>query len=315
MSISPSNAQRKKDEKRKRDAALAKELKKKKKQLKQQKQKQKLEKQAEKARQKKIRDAKKKLEAKNRVKAEKKKAKRLERLAALDERLLRVLAELGITVTELLGDGNCFYRGLLNASGEDEERHNELRQIVVEYIQEHIDQYRSFWNEKDEGMTLEEHLEQQIRKLAVLSFYYAYYFYYALCVQQPTTNQHIFRLSIAGPGVVASDLIANATADVLNLHLCIYDANYLDEPGQFPLDIVPENPRDDLTKVTLIRRFDNHFDGAKLPEDESASKSSSSSDSSCSPQSSHSSAKDSSDNEDDDLFDDTAWEESRKKGM
>ena len=314
MSISPSNAQRKKDEKRKRDAALAKELKKKKKQLKLQKQKQKLEKKAEKARQKEIRDAKKKLEAKNREKAERKEAKRLELLAALDERLLRVLAELGIDVEELLGDGNCFFRGLLRAAEDDEANHKELRHFIVEYIQEHIDQYRSFWNDEDEGMTLEEHLEEQIRKLAVNSFYYAYYFYYALCVQQPTTNQHIFRLSTAGPGVVASDLIANATADVLQLHLRVYDANYLDQPGHFPLDIVPENPRGELTQITLIRRFDNHFDYAKLPEDESASKSSSSS-ASCSPQSSHSSAKDSSDNEDDDLFDDTAWEESRKKGM
>lgn len=136
-------------------------------------------------------------------------------------------------------------------------------------------------------------------------------------VFNPITNQHIFRqsISIAEPGVVASDLVANAIADIGNLNIQVYDANYLGTP-RFPLEIVPEhpNPKIDLHPVIVVRRFNRHFDGVHLPnsKSESPSKSSSSS-TSCSPQSSQSSAntKDSSHNDEDDLFDGTEWDETQ----
>ena len=101
-------------------------------------------------------------------------AERLERLAALDDRLLSVLAKLDIKIDILPGDGNCYYRGILQAFNADQEKHNELRQYVVERIRMDIDRYRDFWNVEDEVMTFEQHLEQQISKLTFLTFYYAH---------------------------------------------------------------------------------------------------------------------------------------------
>jgi hypothetical protein len=79
------------------------------------------------------------------------------------------------------------------------------------------------------------------------------------------------------------------------------------------LNIVPENPdpEDELTQLSLVRRYNNHFDALHLPEPEDESESSSSSDDH---QSSHSSAEDSS-NDEDDLFDGTEWEENHNAGM
>ena len=101
-------------------------------------------------------------------------AERLEQLAALDDRLLSELAKLGIKIDILPGDGNCYYRGILQAFNADQEKHNELRQYVVERIRMDIDRYRDFWNVEDEVMTFEQHLEQQISKLTFLTFYYAH---------------------------------------------------------------------------------------------------------------------------------------------
>ena len=123
-------------------------------------------------------------------------AERLEQLAALDDRLLSVLAKLDIKIDILPGDGNCYYRGILQAFNADQEKHNELRQYVVERIRMDIDRYREFWNVRDELMTFEQHLEEQISKLTFLTFYYAHIIFIMHYVSSNQQLTNIYLINI-----------------------------------------------------------------------------------------------------------------------
>ena len=120
----------------------------------------------------------------------------LQELLALDERLMRVLKGLGIKVDLLHGDGNCFYRGILQAFNADQGKHNELRQFVVKRIRMDIDRYREFWNVRDELMTFEQHLEEQISKLTFLTFYYAHIIFIMHYVSSNQQLTNIYLINI-----------------------------------------------------------------------------------------------------------------------
>ncbi len=74
--------------------------------------------------------------------------------------LLRRLRELKITVTQIGGDGNCFFRAASHQLYGTEEFHLRYRQAVIEYMEKHRAQYAPFFAEQE---TFDAHIQRMGR--------------------------------------------------------------------------------------------------------------------------------------------------------
>jgi len=65
-------------------------------------------------------------------------------VAADDKSFASQLAEMGLKVREVIGDGNCLFRALADQLDGDDHAHSRHRQDVVRYITEHRDDFEPF---------------------------------------------------------------------------------------------------------------------------------------------------------------------------
>jgi len=65
-------------------------------------------------------------------------------LTADDKSFASQLAEVGLKVREVIGDGNCLFRALADQLDGDDHAHSRHRQDVVRYITEHRDDFEPF---------------------------------------------------------------------------------------------------------------------------------------------------------------------------
>jgi len=65
-------------------------------------------------------------------------------LTADDKSFASQLAEMGLKVREVIGDGNCLFRALADQLDGDDHAHSRHRQDVVRYITEHRDDFEPF---------------------------------------------------------------------------------------------------------------------------------------------------------------------------
>jgi len=65
-------------------------------------------------------------------------------LTADDKSFASQLAEMGLKVREVIGDGNCLFRALADQLDGDDHAHSRHRQDVVRYITEHREDFEPF---------------------------------------------------------------------------------------------------------------------------------------------------------------------------
>lgn len=65
-------------------------------------------------------------------------------LNADDKSFASQLAEMGLKVREVIGDGNCLFRALADQLDGDDHAHSRHRQDVVRYITEHREDFEPF---------------------------------------------------------------------------------------------------------------------------------------------------------------------------
>jgi OTU domain-containing protein 3 len=71
-------------------------------------------------------------------------------ISKMDEQL----ATLGLKAVQMTGDGNCFFRAIADQLEGDEEQHAEYRKKVVDYLEEHREDFEPFL---EEDVTFEEY--------------------------------------------------------------------------------------------------------------------------------------------------------------
>ena len=54
------------------------------------------------------------------------------------------LADLGLRIVPVAADGNCFFRAIAHQIEGDEEEHSRYREMVVEYIMQHREDFEPF---------------------------------------------------------------------------------------------------------------------------------------------------------------------------
>jgi len=80
-----------------------------------------------------------------RAAARKKERKASSNVLAVDDKSFATqLAEMGLKVREVIGDGNCLFRALADQLDGDDHAHSRHRQDVVRYITEHRDDFEPF---------------------------------------------------------------------------------------------------------------------------------------------------------------------------
>ena len=65
-------------------------------------------------------------------------------VTADDKSFASQLAEMGLKVREVIGDGNCLFRALADQLDGDDHAHSRHRQDVVRYITEHREDFEPF---------------------------------------------------------------------------------------------------------------------------------------------------------------------------